>query len=385
MRCSGKIPEPRLLKAQDSRRRAGQSLPERCLERGKRSRLKCDGQVAESSEGRPRLLSSRRLTSAFSLQPLAVQAFRWVIAALGVWLLAPSAHAATANRIVAVINDDIITQGDINVRLSGLIQEAGAEHLGAGQAEMMRQAVVQRLLQERLILQEAKRLKLTIDPKEVTDRMKMVRERLGSKEAFDAMLVQTGLNEEQLKMKLREQLLVQKAIDEQVRRKIVITPAELTEASTVPPPSTQNEEEVDAYHIMIRVTDQRPAAEAEQLINQLHEQLLAGADFSELAKQHSEGPHAEDGGHLGWLRPGELMPELDDVLFKLQPGEVSGPLQTRLGFHLLKVAARRGAQQAHLSDADQAEARLYQQKFAKAMQKWLESLRQKAYIQVMTD
>jgi len=356
MRCSGNVPE-----------------------------LKVSGQVAKWPSGHHDVPSSSRLPSAFSLQPIAVQGFRWVIMALGAWLLGPSAHAATANRIVAVINDDIITQGDINVRLSGLMQEAGAEHLGAGQAEMMRQAVVERLLEERLILQEAKRLKLTIDPKEVTDRMKMVRERLGSKEAFDAMLAQTGLNEEQLKMKLREQLLVQKAIDEQVRRRIVITPAEVAQAATVPPTSTEHEEEVDAYHLMIRVTDERPAAEAEQLVNQLHEQLLAGADFSELAKQHSEGPHAEDGGHLGWLRPGELMPELDDVLFKLQPGEVSGPLQTRLGFHLLKVAARRGAAQAHLSDADQAEARLYQQKFAKAIQKWLESLRQKAYIQVMTE
>jgi peptidyl-prolyl cis-trans isomerase SurA len=301
-----------------------------------------------------------------------------------------AAPAGATNRIVALVNDEVITEGDIAIRMSGLLQDEGLDRIEPGQAAALREAVVQRLLEERLILQEAKRLGLRVPSEDVLDRLKGIRERVGGEERYKLMLAQLSLNEEQFKIKLREQLLVQEAIDQQVRAKITVTPAELAQAKTAPEPSPEPSapvEEVEAYHLLIRVTDQRSAEDARALAEQLYQRMMEGADFAELAQQHSEGPHAESGGSLGWLRPGELLPELDDVLFRLQPGDVSSPLQTRLGYHLLMVTQRRPvADGAPARDPrPPAEARLYQDKYATALRKWIDGLRQKAYIELLND
>jgi peptidyl-prolyl cis-trans isomerase SurA len=298
-------------------------------------------------------------------------------------LLAAPVWADTANRIVARVNDDIITQGDIAVRLSGLLQEEDVGTLDDEQAQALRDAVVQRLLEERLILQEAKRLEVRVSSEEVLERLRGARERAGSKAAYDGMLTQLGLNEEQLKMKIREQLLVQKAIDREVRSKIAVTVGELSRAGM--PPVEPGEEEVDAYHLLVRVSDERSPEDAQALAQDLYRQLQEGADFEALARQYSEGPQAQEGGRLGWLSPGELLPELDEVLFRLQPGEVSPPLQTRLGFHILKVIERRTPTGDRPGGTPPAERQLFQEKFSKALRKWIDGLRAKAYVELIPE
>jgi len=113
---------------------------------------------------------------------------------------------------------------------------------------------------------------------------------------------------------------------------------------------------------------------------------FTAADFAALAKRYSEDSHAEDGGLMDWVAQGELMPELDAALFSLAPGEVSAPIQTRLGLHLLHVEERRSAASLSVTEAHRAVyQQLYQRKFQHAFARWLAQLKRRAYIDILSE
>jgi len=286
---------------------------------------------------------------------------------------------------VAIVNDEIVTESDLLSQLSALLHDEDPP-AAAAQAQQMRQAVLQRLIDERLIIQEAKRMGVTVGSDDVAERLRNIRARFERDEEYAAMLKESGLTEEQLKLKLRQQLLVQKAIDTKIRSRVLVSPAELTGASGLASNSAQAGEEVLAQHLLIRVTKERPAEQALAMATQLHEQLRSGASFEELARAYSEDPHAQEGGRLGWVRHGELLPELDETLFALRDGECSAPIKSALGFHLVKVLERRSlSEEQAAASRRETEQRLYQDKFTKAMTQWLQELRRRAYIQLMDE
>ena len=310
-----------------------------------------------------------------------------ISAALALMLSASAAIAQTANRIVAVVNDEIITEADVVAQMSALLDHGGLpKPADEDQAGQMRGAVLRRLLEERLILQEAKRLGVTVTSDEVVDELRELRRELGSRAAYERMLQEAGLSEERLKMKVREQLIVQKAVDQEVRLTIVISPADVAEAAGRRPEELVSGDEVRAAHLLIRVTDSRSAAEAQHLAHQLYARALQGESFEQLARTYSEDGHGESGGMLGWVRQGQLLPELDQVLFSLDVDQVSSPIQTRLGFHLVKVMERRSRSVSDAASArQQLQRRLYQEAFLKRLTEWLDRLAEDAYIVILDE
>lgn len=309
----------------------------------------------------------------------------WVL--VMVWAVGGEAQAQTTNRMVAIVNDEVITEGDVTSHMVSLLRQHDLPDPTAEEAEEMRRAVLARLIEERLIVQEAKRLGLTVGAEEVTERLRAVRQQLGTPEQYQQMLRETQLTEEQLKQSIRDQLLAQTAVDRQVRDKIVVSPSELASlaGSQSVEPSNPGDE-VRAYHLLIRVTERRSEEQARELMTQLHERLQRGEPFEDLAREHSEGPYTQDSGLMDWVRPGELLPELDAVLFQLTAGELSEPIQSRLGFHLVKIVERRSrSAEDAVESRERLEQQLYQQKFGELFEAWLADLKAKAYIQLVDE
>lgn len=309
------------------------------------------------------------------------------IAYLAVMSAAPAwaTEAVTRDRIVAIVNDDVITARDLQAQASQLLQEANAPHPSTDQEhEQLRRAALEQLIERQLIVQEATRRGVKVSPEDVAKRLDEIRRQAATPEAYDAMLAEAGLTEEQFKSKLREQLLVQRAIEYQIRPKIQVSPTEIAKASSQSEASEAPGEEADALHLLVRVSEQRPEAAAKKLVEQLHQRLAGGEEFEPIAREYSESPDAQEGGRMGWVRHGELLPELDAALFALSPGQLSESVQTHLGFHLLKLVRRRT-----ISDSDAAaarrniEMRIYQQKFAEQVAAWLSELKEKAYIKIV--
>ena len=307
----------------------------------------------------------------------------WVLLVFG-----PSGRvdAGTANRIVAVVNEDVITEADVTSRVSELLDAQPPNAANTPAAADVHQAMLRHLIEQRLILQEAKRLNIAIGADGIDDRLEKIRRKFDSDEAFTAALTQSALTKEGLKEQIRQQLMVDRLIDAAVRSTISVSPQEVAKELERHPEVAKAGDRVRASHILIRVTDARPEEKAQALVEDLHRRLSGSADFAQLAKQYSEDPHADSGGSMGWVAQGELLPELDQALFSLEPGQLSGPIKTRLGFHLVRVDERRTATSLSLLESNtMVYQQLYELKFKEALRRWLAELLRKAYIEIIPE
>lgn len=144
------------------------------------------------------------------------------------------------------------------------------------------------------------------------------------------------------------------------------------------PPITQNR----ARHILLRATPQLSEAAAVERLADYRRRILAGqADFADLAREHSQDGSAKQGGDLGWSTPGRYVPEFESVLDALQPSEISQPLVSRFGVHLIQLMERRQVQPSPREQREMARYALREKKIEEAYNLWAQELRARAYVE----
>ncbi len=139
-------------------------------------------------------------------------------------------------------------------------------------------------------------------------------------------------------------------------------------------------DQTHARHILIKTSKVVSDEDARQRLTQLKQRLDHGEDFAELAKTHSEDSTAPLGGDLGWLSPGETVPAFEQAMERLQPGQVSEPIQSQFGWHLIEVLDRRSKDMEDEYKRMQARQILFQRRVEPALEDWLNQLRGDAYI-----
>lgn len=137
-----------------------------------------------------------------------------------------------------------------------------------------------------------------------------------------------------------------------------------------------------ARHILLRPTPQLSEAAAAERLADYRRRVLAGqADFADLARTHSQDGSAKEGGDLGWASPGRYVPEFEAVLAALQPGEISQPLVSRFGVHLIQLMERRQVQPSPREQREMARYALREKKTEEAYRQWAQELRARAYVE----
>jgi peptidyl-prolyl cis-trans isomerase SurA len=136
-------------------------------------------------------------------------------------------------------------------------------------------------------------------------------------------------------------------------------------------------------HILIRTSEAVSQAEAKRKLEDLRERIVrGGASFAELARVHSEDGSAARGGDLGWVYPGDTVPDFQRAMDALKPGEISEPVKTQFGWHLIEVLERRTAAITPERQRLQAREALRERKSAEAYQEWLRQLRDETYVEI---
>ncbi|HEX9780324.1 MAG TPA: SurA N-terminal domain-containing protein [bacterium] len=295
---------------------------------------------------------------------------------------ASAASAETVNRIVAVVNDDVITQADLDTRLRSLTDRDDAAWSPEEAPEGVKQSVLQRLIEERLLLQEARGLGVTVDPEELNAHVRRFRAGFGSEEAFRSALAASGMTEGDVREDIRERLLLREVIDRQVRGAIRVSPQEIAQELAARDVQRRPEQRASVSHLLIRVTAERTEEQARLIVDAAREDLESGVPLAEVASRFGDGPEgAAAGGGLGWVVRGQLLPELDAEAFSLEAGRWSRPIRTRLGYHLIRVEER--ADIPPPTDEElrrQSHQELFERKFREDMDRWLARLKSKAYI-----
>ena len=144
-------------------------------------------------------------------------------------------------------------------------------------------------------------------------------------------------------------------------------------------------DQTHARHILVRVNELTSEAEAKAKIERLKDRLDSGASFAELAKLNSEDASAAKGGDLGWLSPGDTVAEFDEAMKKLQPNQVSPPVRTSFGWHLIEVLERRKQDVTIDRARSEAQTAIRQRKADEAFQDWVRQVRDKAFVEIRLD
>ena len=144
-------------------------------------------------------------------------------------------------------------------------------------------------------------------------------------------------------------------------------------------------EQTHVRHILIKVNEITSEADAKAKIERLKDRLDSGAKFEDLAKLNSEDLSAAKGGDLGWLNPGDTVPQFEEAMNKLQLKQVSGPVRTSFGWHLIEVLERRKQDVTADRERMQAQIAIRQRKADEAFEDWVRQTRDRAYVEVRLD
>lgn len=136
-------------------------------------------------------------------------------------------------------------------------------------------------------------------------------------------------------------------------------------------------------HILIAPSEIRNDQQAKDMIDKLHERILSGDDFAELAKSNSDDPvSAIDGGSLDWVSPGQMVPEFDNMMNEVAIGTVSKPFRSQFGWHILEVVERRQQDMGALIQTNQAKQVIHKYKYEQELANWLQEIKSEAFIEI---
>ncbi len=291
------------------------------------------------------------------------------------------------DRVIAVVNNDVITLSELQDTLAFYLSET-REAVKPGEEEALKQRLLNRMIENRLQLQEAGREQLAVEDSEVNEQLAEVMKRVNAKtqEEFEQVVKAQGLTLEGVKKRAKDQVLVQKVIRRKVQLRISVTEQEIEQYLV------ENREKLEtglSYHarhiLFVPAPPESEAAwdAARGRAEEVWARVRAGEDFVELAKRHSEDSTAKDGGDLGVLKQGELAPEVERQILRLRPGEASAPFRSRLGLHIFKLEWKEGLAGETLAQAkQQIRDILIRQKYATRLEAWIAEIRKRAIIEI---
>ncbi|MEA3369566.1 MAG: peptidylprolyl isomerase [Candidatus Ratteibacteria bacterium] len=290
------------------------------------------------------------------------------------------------DRIVAVVNGDLITESELEEALLPL--RAQYEQTASSKRELKeklkesREIVLEQLIEEKLLLQRAREEQVELYESEVEKMAAEIKEKFSTPEKFKAWLDTRELTEPALKEKLIKQALVRKLINKKLRPGVRISPEELKAYYEKYKEQFNEGPQVSLNYILIKGPPERKNNEAEILVRQVWGKIMEGTDFNILAKEYSEDPKSLNGGDLGFINIKTLPPELRAIVEKLEVGETSEIIRSPSGFNILKLTGRREARKRELSEVeDVIEEQIFRNKLEEKYQPWLEKLKEEAYIE----
>ena len=296
-------------------------------------------------------------------------------------------HGTVVEDIVVRVNDQIISRSDVERQEQQLLQSAAQQNAAPEDVAAEQKNMLRDMIDQQLLLSRAKELGLNADS-DVIRRLDEIRKqnKLDSLDELERAARKEGVNFEDFKAQIRNQLLTQMVVRDEVGRRLQMSQADMLKYYNEHKADFQQPEQIRLSEILIPTADNASPAEisqAEAKANDVKSQLDKGADFADLAKKYSGGPSAAQGGELGVFKRGALAKVLEDQTFALKVGDSTAPTRTRQGFVILKVTQHDQAGPAPLKDVTpQIEEAMYMQAMQPALRTYLSKLRENAYVDI---
>ncbi len=296
-------------------------------------------------------------------------------------------NGAVVEDVIARVNDQIINRSDVERSQQQMQQEIQQQNLPPAEAEQRQKDMLRDMIDQQLLLSKAKELGLNADA-EVIRRLDEIRKQnhLDTMEDLEKSARQQGVNFEDFKANIKNGVLTQQVVRDEVGRRLQPTQGAEQAYYTAHKQEFEQPEQVRLSEILIPTpadATEAQVAQAQSKAEGIDTKLKAGGDFAALAKENSGGQTAQTGGDLGLWKRGGLAKVIEDQAFPLKVGQITSPIRTRQGFIILKVTDRQEAGVPTLKQVEpQIQEALYMQQMQPALRAYLTRLREEASMDV---
>jgi len=266
--------------------------------------------------------------------------------------LSANAAISTVDRIVAIVNDDVILESELNSKLKTVQDQLQQRNTKIPPRDVLRRQVLERLIISHLQIQAAERGGIRIDDKTLNASInRIARQNKMSLSQFRSAIENDGFDFSVFREDIRREMIVSRLMQRTVRQRVNVTDQEIDNFLATNKNSDDKNNEFRLSHILISLPE---AASAEQVeaaqakAEAAIRELRAGSSFKQVAASSSDGQKAFEGGDLGWRKTAALPSIFVDVTVKMQKGDISDPIRSPSGFHIIKLSDVRGSERRHV-------------------------------------
>jgi peptidyl-prolyl cis-trans isomerase SurA len=283
----------------------------------------------------------------------------WMMLGLAALAASGSARAQTRelatqgdllDRVVAIVNDGVVLNSDLDTQVGVVSERLRQQKLESPPQNVLRQQVLERLVLQEIQLQRANHAGVKVSDEMLNAALEDVAKRNGiTLTQLPEALKQQGIDYAEYRDEIRKEMLLQLLRQRDVLQHISVTPREIDQFLDKQSKAPSERNEYNVSHILIAVGQEASPAQQEaaaKRAQEVYDRAKSGEDFAKLAVAYSNSQTALDGGALGWRKGSELPTFLADIIARLKPGEVSEPLRTPTGYHIIRLNEVRGGSEA---------------------------------------
>lgn len=312
-----------------------------------------------------------------------------ILAVFVILFLCPAAKAAMVDRIVAVVNDDIITLAELNAAFAPY--EGGIEENYKGPdkkkfVEQQKALLLKQMIDAMLIEQEAKKAGAAVA---VTDGeieevfQNMLAKNNVTMDEYTKRLASEGKTLQSIKKDIRSQILRMRLLRREVQAKVLVTDQEIGQYYDKHRAKYEGKEAVRIFQLLLPVPQDADAAtrrKIDALAKDMHRRILKAEPLEDLI---ARGPAGMQAGDVGFIERGTILPEVEKAAFGLEVGQISDIIESEVGLHIIRVVDKRGAGLKPIQTVrEEIKAIIEEEKVAKKYDEWIEDVRKKAFIDI---
>jgi peptidyl-prolyl cis-trans isomerase SurA len=299
-----------------------------------------------------------------------------LVLAAGLLAPAPAGAADVVERIVAVVNKEVIMLSELNAEMEPERKRLQKQYRGAELRSRLQQAqyrILTRVIERRLQMQHAQTKGMDASEEDLR-RTAMDMQQRGTP---------VNLDDPKERKALKEQLILFTLESREVRTGIMVSDSDLKNFYERHLTLFMLPEEYRISQILLLPRKTESRKDLRLRAQDVHGQIAKGGEFDDLALRYSDDPDAARGGALGFIRQGEMDPAIERAVAALQPGQVSEPVETTDGYHIIRLDEKKASQFRPFEEVKtDMQGLVLQQKSADRYQRWLTDLKSKAYIEV---
>ena len=272
---------------------------------------------------------------------------------------------------------------ELNIQIDRVSQQG--QQVTDDQMVELKKNILESLIEREVLFQQSQKAGIQITDKKVDDQLAGIKKRFPNETEFKNALNKMKLSEEEVKGQIKRGLSIQELIEQQITSKVVVTDEESKAYYDKNQQMFKRPQQIKASHILIKVdarADEAKKTEARKKIEEVQQKLKDGGDFAELAKEYSEGPSKTKGGDLGYFSRGQMVKPFETAALALKPNEVSDVVETRFGYHIIKVFDTKPEETRAYADAkSEIIQRMKQEKIQKEAVQYVDKLKKEAKIE----